>query len=765
MTGRGLTVTQPPPRALRPLDRALRVVDAGPRPFFRAALVSLTVTSAATIVLALSVRPAGALPVAQRELISLAVAALGLVGVVEVVSLCWPGLVRAGWLDSFVRSQQRACVWLALTAWFPLLLIAAYFRVLSTEPPSVHWIAFGYDDKRWESCTYLLGALAPAVLLVAVSRVLQVGRGHPATWRSWLAGLVPRASAIELAQRTSRTAWLRAGRCAAGIVTALGLACYFYGPPWYLDQSTARIGYQEDVFLAGLQAISKGYVPYIGPAAEQYGPGAQLLSYLYMRHIGAFSVIGFRESWAVFQWAGASILFEAFFLALGYGRGLLAALTSVLIYPTPEQLGFQNGHEYYGFFGWANPLRYAGAVTLIILLPAVIRRCPARRGLAGAAGLGLFWGALSYVAQENLIAGAVGALVVGVLLTLSGTSAGRAVAGALLAVAAGFLVVWLPILGYYAANGVLGRFIQLYFLMPEAVADGYSNTPFGGPRHAPSEWATMFHVLPFVLAVLLLASVLQFRPFRVAVAWSRERTLLVAMVITTVLLYQGALLRSDNAHLTSTLLVVPALAVVVASALPRALGLTGRRLLVAAGFVLFIASFALLPRSAYRWTTVRSVAEAPYLVRQRLAAEASPAAPTTVAGQRVGGALVNETACCQASTLPMRDFIRLMNRIHEIIGDRVTYVVHFPAGYPGIVYFVADLNPAPIPEDPYTMVLTKPQLRSFLATFSRSVAPRTQALVTSDLSGGMARAFLARYPHSRLFTLNYGRPYYVLIRR
>jgi hypothetical protein len=163
---------------------------------------------------------------------------------------------------------------------------------------------------------------------------------------------------------------------------------------------------------------------------------------------------------------------------------------------------------------------------------------------------------------------------------------------------------------------------------------------------------------------------------------------------------------------------------------------------------------------------VRSVAEEPYLGRQHLAAEVSPRQPVTLAGQRVGGALVNAATCCQHATLPMRDFIHLMNRIHQLVGHRTTYVVGFPTGYPGIVYFTADLNPAPIPLDPYTMVMNVPELKSFLATFESSVLPRTQALVTSKLSAPEARDFLRRYQHRRKFVLHYGRyPYYVLIRR
>jgi hypothetical protein len=678
------------------------MVDAGPGPPFRAAVASLAVTCVLTIAVTLLVRPHGPLPGSQAALIVCALAVLCLTGGLGLASLWRPSRSPGHLLDRVAAPAERAAIWLALAVWFPTLLIPVYFKARATQPPSVQWIAFGYLDKRWETTAYLLGVLLPVLLLIAAARVLRTGRQHPPGWRAWLTDLVPSSSQDEVPPRDDR--WVTAARAAAGILTAAALAYYFYGPPWYLNRNAGSVGYQEDVFLDGLQAISRGHIPYIGPAAIQYGPGAQFLSYLYVRHIGTFSVLGFRESWALFQWAGATVFFVALFLALGYLRGYAAALAAALIYPTLQLLGFQPGHGYAGFFGWANPLRYAGAFTLIVLLPAVIRRCPSRWGLAAGAALGMLWGALSYVAQENLIAGVIGALAIGALLLLSGTSSARAVITALSAVLAGFLLVWLPVLGYYAANGLLARFVWLYFLIPRAVAEGYSNTPLRHGLH--NHWARTFYVFPFVLAVLALLSVCRFRPFRIAVRWSRERVLLVAVVIATIVLYQGALLRSDTPHLSAPMLPVPALVVAVATTLPRLLGARRRSTLVVAGAALVTAALLLLPYSSFAMSGVSARLEAPFLDRQRLAAEPPPAVPATMAGQRVGTGLAAAPACCQGSTLSMPGFIRLMDHIHAIVGNRVTYVVGFPSGYPGIVYFVADLNPAPIPLDPYTLIFT-----------------------------------------------------------
>jgi hypothetical protein len=438
-------------------------------------------------------------------------------------------------------------------------------------------------------------------------------------------------------------------------------------------------------------------------------------------------------------------------------------------------IGFRLDGGYSGYFGWANPLRYAGAISLILLLPTVIKRCPSLRGYAGAVGLGLLWGGTSYLAQENLIGGAIGALAVAALLLLSGTASGRAVTRALLGVLAGFAGVWVPVLAIYAAKGALSQFLHLYFLITRAVASGYSNTPFGGGKHSSHTYATalpwlhLFVILPVILAVLALLAVIAFRPFRVAEGWSRDRIMLVAAVLTTTVLYQGALLRSDLTHLTGTMLMFPALVVVAATTvprlvLPRLAGFRQPAALAVAGVALFAVALLLLPSRLLAPSSIRGQLEVPYLDRHQLSAFPNPPTPTTIAGRRVGAGLTNSSTCCQFATESMPAFVRLMDHIHGIIGSRTTYVVGFRNGYPGLIYFVADLKPAPIPADPYTLVFTQQEMTAYLATFQSSVLPRTQALITPSLNWPEAQDFLRRYAHARRIRLTYQRTaYYVLL--
>ena len=668
-------------------------------------------------------------------------------------------------LDDLVPPRQRAAIWLALAAWFPLTLIVAYYRAEATLPLTVRWINFGYYDKRWVAAAFLVGALVPMVWLTAATRVLAIARSQPPTWRGWLAALFPRAGAAGAEGRDTgnssepgdrRAGWRRsrAGQVllpAAGLATAFGLAAYFFGPPWYMTHTFVRNN-QVDIWLTGLQAIARGHLPYTGVASVQYGPGTQLATYLLMRHVTSFSMIGFQQAWALQAWVGASVLFAVFFLAFGYARGLAISLLSALVYPALHEIAFKPGGSFNGFFGWTNPLRYAGMIALIALLPAVIRRCPSWRGIGAGAALGALWGVTSYLAQENLVAGALGALVVGSLLLLSGTSSWPAVRAALAAALTGFLLIWLPVLAFYASHGDLVQFITSYFRYPNAVAQGYDDTPWYG---RPLALTTMFYVLPFLLAAGALLTLFEARPVRIATGWSRERTRLAATVIITILLYQGALFRSDSYHLTGTVLMVPALVIVAASALPQLLGI--RRLAAAVtGTALGVASFALLPASAFAWASLRSVAQAPYLDRHRLAAERPPSQPATVAARRIGAGLDMDP--------DLAGFVPLMNRIHAVIRDRTTYVADFPDGYPGFVYFVADLTPAPVLADKYMAIFTEPQLTEYLRYFRASVLPHTQALVTSSLGAPEARFFLLRYAGARRVTLHDGdKPYYVLL--
>jgi len=739
------------------------------------------VTSLLAMMIADFVRRPGPLSGSQRHIFAGALVAFCVSAAFGLTTLALRRVRPPAWLDRVIAPRERAAIWLALAAWFPFLLIVVYYRSRATFPHTVHYLYSPFDDKRWETAAFLLGTLAPAVLVITAARVLAVGRDRPPTWRAWFTGLFPRTAAADRGDSAAKQATEAAGNraagwrggarklltVAAGLATALGLAWYFVGPSWHLTSTGAPISQQEEVWLSGLQAIAKGHLPYLGVAGVPYGPGTQLFTYLLMHHVTAFSVVGFREAWALEAWAGASVLFAVFFLAFGYVRGLAASLLSALFYPALSMVGFHPGGHFNGYFGWASPLRYAGVIALVLLLPAVVRRCPSWAGVAAGAAIGAFWGLMSYMAQENLAGGVVGALVVGVLLLFSGSASWRAVRTALIATLAGFLLVWAPVLAYYAHHGQLGAFLGQYLLFPQAVADGINDTPWQIRGQLPSLYSPMFYTLPFLLALLALLTAFQVRPLRIATEWTRDRMCLLAAVVAAILLYQGVLLRSDVSHLTGTLLMVPAVVIIAGAVLPRLFGAKRRVTAVLAGAALVLGSFVLLPANVFTWASVRTAAETPYLDRQHLAAAPPPDAPATLAGLRVGPGLDNAGLCCQSSPVSMPKFIHLMEEIHVIVGDRPAYVANFHGAYPGLVYFVADLNPVPIGTFEYDgSTLTASTWRAYLKDFRTRVLPQTQALLTYNTGTPEAEYFLKRYPNAQQIKLRYAsQDYFVLLRQ
>ena len=76
-----------PGRSSRWLGRTLRIVNAGPRPFYRAAVASLAITSALAMATAALTRPPGSLPESQRHMIAGALVALCISAVLGTASL------------------------------------------------------------------------------------------------------------------------------------------------------------------------------------------------------------------------------------------------------------------------------------------------------------------------------------------------------------------------------------------------------------------------------------------------------------------------------------------------------------------------------------------------------------------------------------------------------------------------------------------------------------------------------------------------------
>ena len=644
-----------------------------------------------------------------------------------------------------------------------LLLISVYLLAARTHEPAEQWIGLGFLDKRWLPVTFLLGTLGAMIVITAMSQVVRAAWTGPDSWRGW-----------------ARAAFHSAAMPAPGVVTqpisiaralvlvggGLIFAAYFFGPPWH--PALSAVNPHEAPMMSGVQAIANGATPYIGSAAVQYGPGSELIHYLYL-HLFGFDLIGFRQSTALLYLIAASIFFVVVFVRLPTKLAVVTCLVSVLIFPTLQMISFQADGSIDGavdrlplseggFWGWPNAMRYVGVFAVAMLFPAVAALKGRRPGRAPGIALGLLFGFTAYVSQENLPGGVTALAVLAILLVISQTVPARMVAKALVEVALGFAAVAAIVLGFYAANGDLGRFLELYYLFPSAVAVGYSNTVyFGG---FSGHWGHLYYLLPFFLGALCLLSVIRLDPLRVAREWSRERVLLVSALVAACIPQAGAMLRADPPHQVNAMLALPVALVLAVAFLPRLLGIGSRHWRSLTAVALAAVPLALLPSAQFQnlgnrltWPLERASYHSSAIAWQR-------ARPGSIAAARLGPILHRDGQwCCSYFRLrypvTVREFANLLNRLHSVVGDRRVYVANFIEPLmPGAAYFLADLKPAPVYFDQETMAVNERLLGDFLSYFQDHIS-EVGAVVAAYPQLPEVRMFRAAYPDSRKTELPY----------
>ncbi|MEA2422199.1 MAG: hypothetical protein QOF55_1298 [Thermoleophilaceae bacterium] len=658
-------------------------------------------------------------------------------------------------------SEQRdlmSAAMLAAAVLLLLLLLPVHYMAARTHPTTLGWNGYGFLDKRWITTSFLILTAGAAVLLAVAARVVATAHGHPESWREWLRLIGPaeRAAPAGAEERTASRPWIPT---ALKLLAAVLVAAYFFGPPWHLPPKP--INYHETNTLGGVQAIDTGSLPYIDAAAVQYGPGAQVASYLYAKATGHFSVDGFRELNLFFNWLAGTLFLGVLYVRV---RPLLAAVTTlaaITLFPTLQIFSVQADGVMHGFWGWGNTLRYAGVFVLAMLFPAAVSRVRPGlgriRALAPALALGAVWALLCLVAQENLIGGGLVLGVLSLLLVVSDTASLRAVLSSLVGAALGFALVAVPVFAYYLAHGRLGRFLELYWLVPQAVAAGYSNTVF-----SDSAWARLFYGLPFLLGALLLASLFAGRPFRIATRWTQPRVVLVSALVAAVVCHLGALTRSDKPHLENTELALPAALCLAAFYLPGLLGATSRRWRAAGALAIAAVTLALLPLSPYTgqpklvalklWRPLHARVSPPPRLRVPAAIPRH-----SMAAARVGSSALPAKKCCSKHAVPMRELVRFMDRLHAVVGTRRVYVdrVSNKMVTPPAVYFLADLRPAATLEERGTMVLNRPLRLEWLRYF-RSHLNQVRAIVTLDPARPAPALWVAAFPKHRTVTLRLG---------
>ncbi len=642
---------------------------------------------------------------------------------------------------------------LSLLALVPVYLLAAQHestsRNLGRGPPF-----YGFLDKRWLLAAFLLGTLG-SMLTIAVSvRVVEAAQTTPGSWREWVGAVF--GSRTSHPEQSNRPAAVHTWKRQLGLtVLAFALATYFFGPPWHVPLDRAIDGH-ETTAMGGVQAIATGAVPYIGSAAIQYGPGSELIPYLYLSAGDTFDLEGLRQSTVLLFWLAATIFFATIFLRLRPKLALITCLVSACLFPCLQLIHFSADGSVNGSFGWANAMRYVGVFALAMLLPAVAAIGSRRRALASAVTLGVVWGFTCYMAQENLIGGVVALGVLSVLLTTTRTRQLRSVMAALAAIGVGFFTVAIVVLAFYAASGDLSRFLELYFLVPQAVASGYSNTPYLGGFADP--WGPMYYLLPFLLGALCLLSLVRLHPLRLARQWSPQRVLFVSALVAAVVTHTGALTRADATHLINTMIALPVVVILAVAYLPSLLGIrssTARSIIAVgtAGIAVALMPLSQLEHAAGRlWWPLEA-----RISYDRPALENDRVDPGSVAASRIGPELVRKGgACCTGSPVSMHEFATLINRLHALLGDKRVYIAELPLGtlYPGAAYFLADLRPAPMYLERATMAVNEDILKSFY-DYYREHLDEVDAVATVNLDIPEVGLFERTYPDHRTTVIPY----------
>jgi len=549
-------------------------------------------------------------------------------------------------------------------------------------------------------------------------------------------------------------------RTAAKVLLALGISLYLAGPPWHLDRLHRGIDFHEQLHLGPLQAIDKGHLIDVGPAATAYGPGSQLVTYRFMKSTGHFDIVSYREAGAFIFLVTMFVFCLIAFLFLGVGWGL-AALLFGLAYSPLHFFFWQPDGTLDGFHGWGNGFRYLGAIVVepsmaVLLRSRWNRRFPALPAIA----LGLIFGLFCWLSQENLSATVTGGGVLLCLLWLTETTSLQAVLKLTGNMLCGFAVFWLPVFLYYEVHGAVQDFLLAFFLYPGTVFRGYSNNYWSSVPGDPLAKVEAFHFMAVFLIGVGICTLTEMRGFRLRRQLDASKTLLLAFLFALAASYPTSMFRSDSSHLMNTLIALPFVLVLALRDLPQWIA-TRPSARWAARIALIAIFFYLFPLEPF-------VAKIyPTLVRPlaRFVSSRPPQSPNRdgrVPFLRATRYLCDEPQVCNGN-VSMRQFLEEASAVRELIGNRKTYVQDFPGTYVGLVYFMLDLDPAPYLLDKHLMIINT-KLEQEALVYFKDRADQCEAMIAVDKNSPEVAIFEEAHPHAAILNRFLGkRPYYLLL--
>jgi hypothetical protein len=625
-------------------------------------------------------------------------------------------------------ADHAAASWLAAFEIGILLLpVAVVLLARGVPEDQITGWAFPFVNKRWLIALYNIAIATVLVLPVAIER-----------WRSRATSVAYYEAPASVALAPERSWLVVIGGQA--VIAALGW--FLAGPPWHLERHHRVIDWHEQLHFGPLQAIWKGYLPFVGPAATPYGPGSQMLIYDWMKLSGSFDIVSFRTAWAIQQF----IAVLAVGAAACWWLGAIPAVAVLLLSFTYSPIAFfQTAPDgtWAGLYGWSNACRYLGP---LLVVPAVAGLAVRRTTVAAVVLLGAVWGAAALLSQENLTSTGTATVLLLVLLCLTRTiplSRACRVLGQLLV---GFACAVLPMLAYFAWHGAAGEFLRTYFFFARAVVAGFSNSWWPVQDGARPDRISYFMTLPFLLGCGVCA-LWRLPSLALAGPLDHARARFLAFVCVMLVCYQTALLRSDAAHLMNTMIALPFLIVLGVTDLPAWLApRTASRWAVRVAFVVLVVVVYPTVRVAAQWRRFTVP-----VARFETPATRGPVETTDsrVEYRRVTPLLANEPRVVDGGTVSMPQYLNFVTDVRSLIGNRKTYFLQIGWTTTGaLIAFLGDLDIAPHPLGGELLNLND-EVKASVASDIRMHPQNYEAFIGPSLTDPEARAFLESHPDAQ----------------
>ena len=644
---------------------------------------------------------------------------------------------------------------LALQLGVVLLIVPAFVFVWRLPYDDMEWFGYGFLNKRWLFTLYWLAVVTFLIFPHAFGYLLKP-RSALTTSSASLGADTAETPPARLAQGL-RTWFRRISK----LLLAVSLAWFLAGPPWHLERHHRPIDWHEQVNLGPLQAIDKGYLPYIGPASTQYGPGSELVTYLFMKAVGHFDIVGFREATAFLHLVTLAGFCLIACSLLDVWQAVAVLLLGLAYSPLDFFLWGPDG-TLGGFYGWGNGCRYLGVLIVISGLAWLVQ--PERKRwmtVWPACVLGFIWGMFSWLAQENLSSTVMGAGLLMILLWLTETAAPRTLLRLGLNVSLGFVVFWAPVLSYYAAHGAVREFLRLYFLVPSMVVRGFSNTPW--PSTETLQANAFYFTSPFLI-IAALCTLGDPRKMRLRIRLNAAQVRLLGFLCALAASYPSSLFRSDSSHLMNTFIALPFVIFLTCWDLPNWLAAAWTARWAWRIATVLVVSY-LFPLSPFFHEIVARVSQPLAKFAEQKAPPARPI-DDRVPFLRATRYLSDEPiAAGSLVDIPMRSFLEYLDELRSLIGTRRTYITSFPGTAASFPYFMMDLTPAPHLVD-RDMLMINAQMQDEAVAYFREHVAECDAVITPDLSGAEVAIFREAYPNAATIKRTLGRlTVYVLIGR